>query len=369
MKEKLNEEPLYCSKVQAEKQSSQPKTELNKLYQASFWFLLFIVLAVTFYFAKDILLPIIISTFIALLCSPLVNYLQKIGVPRTIGVLCVIFCMVGLLCAGISVLIEPAQQWWLKLPELVKDLSQEITSATSSDSINAAISSNLVSDSNVGEFKNNTLLSLVKSIAIAAPSVLTQVMIALFMSYFMLTYGRQLFTGFLMQFDSFSNKRKTVDLIRAIQKDISRYISTVTLINLGLGIVVGCVFFLFGIEDPFLWGAIAAVLNFAPYLGPLISMICFAVITYVQFDSASFTFIIISTYLLINMIESQFITPTLLGKRFNLNPLVIFIWLILWGWGWGSMGMLIGVPLLVCLSTLLEGLDIFGRSHLILRER
>ena len=199
--------------------------------------------------------------------------------------------------------------------------------------------------------------------------MLTQLMIALFMSYFMLSYGRQLFTGFLMQFDSFSDKRKTVDLIRSIQKDISRYIGTVTLINFGLGLVVGSVFFLFGVEDPFLWGAIAAVLNFAPYLGPLISMICFAVITYVQFDSASFTFIIISTYLLINMLESQFVTPTLLGKRFNLNPLVIFIWLILWGWIWGSMGMLIGVPLLVCLSTLLEGLDIFGRSHLILRER
>ncbi|WP_413700796.1 AI-2E family transporter [Psychromonas sp. KJ10-10] len=116
-------------------------------------------------------------------------------------------------------------------------------------------------------------------------------------------------------------------------------------------------------------GAFAGVLNFVPYIGPLISMVCFGVIAYVQFDSMSYAFIIISTYLFINLLESQFVTPTLLGRGFNLNPLIIFIWLILWGWLWGSMGMLIAVPLLVCLNTLLERLDLFGRVHLILRAR
>jgi predicted PurR-regulated permease PerM len=257
-----------------------------------------------------------------------------------------------------------------KLPELFKDISQELSNATSKGSTGIiADSSRFVNDSNVGEFRSDTLVSLIKSIALATPTLLTQFMMALFMAYFMLSYGRSLFTGLLMQFDTFANKRKTVELVRVIQKDLSLYIGTVTLINLSLGAVVGVVFYFFGVEDPFLWGALAAIMNFAPYLGPLISMVCFAVVSYVQFDSITYVFAVVSAYLFINMLESQFVTPTLLGKRFNLNPLIIFMWLILWGWLWGSMGMLIGVPLLVCLSTLLEHLDIFGRSHLLLRAR
>ena len=346
-----------------EADNNKNSSRLSNFYS---FFFCFIVLIVSIYFAKFILLPIIVSTFIALLCSPLVNYLARFSIPRTIGVLSVILLIVGILFGSFTLLTEPAQQWWSKLPNIVKDLSQEVTNVANSSAAVSTYNKNLMNDSNVGEFQNYTVISLVKSIALATPSVITQIMMSLFMAYFMLSYGRSLFIGILMQFDDFSDKRKTVELVKTIQKDLSRYISTVTLINIGLGLVVGSIFFCFGVEDAFLWGAFAGIMNFAPYLGPLISMVCFGVITYTQFDSMSYAFIITSTYLFINVLESQFVTPTLLGKGFNINPLVIFIWLILWGWLWGSMGMLIGVPLLVCLNTLLERLDIFGRSHLIL---
>lgn len=345
------------------------QSNIKNLYVPGFWFLFSVITLVIFYFAKSILLPIIISTFIALLCSPLVNYLVKIKIPRQLGVISIIFIIVAILFSGANLFTEPAQQWWDKLPTLVKDLSHEVTTATESTIENSDANNSFVNKSNVGEFQSNTVFSLIKSIAIATPSVITQLMMSLFMAYFLLSYGRSLFTGILMQFDSFSNKRKTVELVRTIQRDLSRYIGTVTLINMFLGLTVGGILFVFGVEDAFLWGALAGILNFAPYIGPLISMVCFAVIAYVQFDSMSYAFIIISTYLFINMLESQFVTPTLLGRGFNLNPLIIFVWLILWGWLWGSMGMLIAVPLLVCLNTLLERLAIFGRVHLVLRAR
>jgi len=367
----IHKEPINDSSSMAQmtpdNQIQQSIGTDKSLYAIGFGFLFCIVLITCIYFAKSILLPIIVSTFIALLCSPLVNTVVKIGVPRALGVLSVLLLIIAILFAGVTLLTEPAQQWWSKLPDLVKDVSQEVTNVTSSNGSSSAEA--IVSDSNVGEFRSNTVVSLVKNIAIATPTVITQLMMSLFMAYFMLSYGRSLFIGFLMQFDSFANKRTTVELVKTIQKDLSRYIGIVTLINIALGILVGCVFFMFGVDDPFLWGALAGIMNFAPYLGPLISMICFGVISYVQFDSMSYALIIISAYLAINMIESQFVTPTLLGRRFNLNPLIIFIWLILWGWLWGSMGMLLGVPLLVCLNTLLERLDLFGRIHLLLRAR
>jgi predicted PurR-regulated permease PerM len=156
----------------------------------------------------------------------------------------------------------------------------------------------------------------------------------------------------------FAKQRQAIELVKALQKDLSRYIGTITLVNAGLGLSVGAVFFVLGLEDPFLWGAFAGVMNFAPYLGPVISMVSFGFVAYLQLESVSFMLTVVSIYLLINLIESQFVTPTLLGKRFNLNPLVIFVWLVFWGWLWGGMGLLIGVPLLVCINILVERLEL-----------
>ncbi|WP_265113062.1 AI-2E family transporter [Vibrio parahaemolyticus] len=123
-------------------------------------------------------------------------------------------------------------------------------------------------------------------------------------------------------------------------------------------------FFVLGLEDPFLWGAFAGVMNFAPYLGPVISMVSFGFVAYLQLDSVSFMLTVVSIYLLLNLIESQFVTPTLLGRRFNLNPLVIFMWLVFWGWLWGGMGLLIGVPLLVCINILADRLALCGSTNI-----
>ncbi|MCV6036355.1 AI-2E family transporter, partial [Escherichia coli] len=157
---------------------------------------------------------------------------------------------------------------------------------------------------------------------------------------------------------------QAVELVQALQKDLSRYIGTITLVNAGLGLCVGLVFFVLGLEDPFLWGAFAGVMNFAPYLGPVISMVSFGFVAYLQLDSVSFMLTVVSIYLLLNLIESQFVTPTLLGRRFNLNPLVIFMWLVFWGWLWGGMGLLIGVPLLVCINILADRLALCGSTNI-----
>ncbi|MDW2095306.1 AI-2E family transporter, partial [Vibrio sp. 1866] len=162
----------------------------------------------------------------------------------------------------------------------------------------------------------------------------------------------------------FSKQRQAVELVQALQKDLSRYIGTITLVNAGLGLCVGLVFFVLGLEDPFLWGAFAGVMNFAPYLGPVISMVSFGFVAYLQLDSVSFMLTVVSIYLLLNLIESQFVTPTLLGRRFNLNPLVIFMWLVFWGWLWGGMELLIGVPLLVCINILADRLALCGSTNI-----
>ncbi|WP_413700797.1 AI-2E family transporter [Psychromonas sp. KJ10-10] len=242
-------------------------SNIKSLYVAGFWFLFSVSILAIFYFAKSILLPIIISTFIALLCSPLVNYLVKIKIPRQLGVVSIIFIIVAILSSGANLFTEPAQQWWNKLPTLVKDLSHEVTNATESTIKSSGTDDVFVNQTNVGEFQSNTVISLIKSIAIATPTVITQLMMSLFMVYFLLSYGRSLFIGMLMQFDGFSNKRKTVELARTIQRSLSRYISTVTLINMFLGLIVGSILF-FSVSMTHFYGGICRSIKFCTLYWP-----------------------------------------------------------------------------------------------------
>lgn len=319
------------------------------------------------YFAKPLLLPFIFSTFISLLFSPLVNYLERVGIPRAINVMAVLCLFIGFVVLAVYLLSEPAQQWWEKLPRLIESVAVQFHEVAKEASASGGSSLNIASSVSNGELSNGTVFSVLGSLLTTTPTILSQLMISLFMAYFMMIYGRQLFTQSLKLLDNFSSQRQTVELVKRIQKDLSSYIATITLVNAGLGLTVGIVFYFMNIEDPFLWGAFAGVMNFIPYLGPFISMSCFMLVTFLQFDSISYSFIVASLFLGINMVESQLVTPTLLGKRFSLNPLILFLWLIFWGWIWGPMGMLVAVPILVCLNVTLERLDCFGKSYLILR--
>ncbi|EGQ8919126.1 AI-2E family transporter [Vibrio parahaemolyticus] len=326
--------------------------------------LLVLLLVPALYFAKPVLLPMVISTFVALLFSPLINYFEDKGLPRTITVVVTLTLLVSVSILGLAAISEPAKQWWAELPSIVQNVSQEVNEVTkaSSEHMNAPLE--IASDMNIDEMGNNTVFSLLKALATTTPTLLTQAMIVLFMVYFMLNHGRSLFRKSVSRLHGFSKQRQAVELVQALQKDLSRYIGTITLVNAGLGLCVGLVFFVLGLEDPFLWGAFAGVMNFAPYLGPVISMVSFGFVAYLQLDSVSFMLTVVSIYLLLNLIESQFVTPTLLGRRFNLNPLVIFMWLVFWGWLWGGMGLLIGVPLLVCINILADRLALCGSTNI-----
>lgn len=144
----------------------------------------------------------------------------------------------------------------------------------------------VIENANVGEIKANTALSVAKEVVTATPAIVTQLFIALFMAFFMLIYGRTLLRQFLRQIPSFGDKRVVIEAVRDIQS-LYRYLSTITAVNIGLGVAVGAVLALLGMEDAFLWGVFAALMNFAPYLGPMISVACIGLVGFLQFDSCN----------------------------------------------------------------------------------
>lgn len=324
----------------------------------------------TLYFAKTLFLPIVIAIFVALFGDPLVSRLEKLRVMRSVGTIIVMSTIIGILVAVVFMFKTPAQTWIDKLPEIASEMSHSITAATQS------IDETPSGGANPGEQTQNasnglqasTYIEILKHLAIAAPVMLAQVLATIFLIYFFLVYGQILLLRVVQVKDSFKDKRDIVELVTTIQESLSKYIFTITLINTGLGLTVGTAFYFLGVDDPFLWGALAGVLNFAPYIGPLISAAIFSLVAYIQVEQVEFVVLIAAVYLSINMIEAHFVTPTLLGSNLNLNPLVVFLWLLIWGWIWGAFGMLVGVPMLVCLSIYLEKSQIFGAWHILLKN-
>jgi predicted PurR-regulated permease PerM len=145
-----------------------------------------------------------------------------------------------------------------------------------------------------------------------------------------------------------------------IQNEISRYIITVTIINSGLAMATAVALKCLGMEDALLWGVLVGLLNFAPYIGSLIGFIILGLAGLAQYGMVVPALFPCIAYLAINLLESQFVTPAVLSHQMRLNPLVLMIWLLIWGWLWGMVGVLLAVPLLVCIKLIASHLGILS---------
>jgi predicted PurR-regulated permease PerM len=143
-------------------------------------------------------------------------------------------------------------------------------------------------------------------------------------------------------------------MARQAESDVSRYLVTVTLVNLGLGAFTALAMFALGMPNPMLWGALAALANFIPYLGAMSTTAVLAIVAAVTFDEVSAIVAPPAVFLLLTTFEGQFVTPMLLGRRLTLNPVVIFLALLVWGWLWGVAGVLMAVPLLAAFKIMCD---------------
>jgi hypothetical protein len=128
---------------------------------------------------------------------------------------------------------------------------------------------------------------------------------------------------------------KVQSAIEAIRQDVGRYYGTLTLINISLGLATAAVMWLLHMPNPILWGVMAAVLNFIPYLGSAVTLLVISVVALVSFDSTAQVLLVAGSYLGLATIEGQIVEPIFFGRRLRLSPLVVFVALWLGGWLWG----------------------------------
>lgn len=309
----------------------------------------------TIYVGRSLLLPVTLAGVLALLFQPLVRRLRSWGIPSFLGAGILLTTAGGGLLLGAIHLVGPAAEWLDRVPIglRLREMEDKL------EPIREPLAELSVAMQKVQEFAFSPSgpSPRTEKVEIQQPSLTTTVVsttgefaagaaICLIVLYFFLVLGDTLLNSVVQLMPRLKQKKETVALVRNVEEGVSCYLLTVTVINIGLGIVVAIVMWLIGMPNPTLWGAMAAFLNFVPYAGAFVGTCVVFLVGLFSFNSVGEAAMAPIAYFVLTSIEGNFVTPTILGCRMSLNPIVVFLWLAFWGWMWGIGGALLAVPLL-----------------------
>jgi predicted PurR-regulated permease PerM len=184
--------------------------------------------------------------------------------------------------------------------------------------------------------------------------VLVKSSVMFILLYFLLASGDLFLRKVIKLFPKLQEKKQIVRITREVEHHTSRYLYTVTVINFSMGMSIALGMYLIGMPNPLLWGVMAGFLVYLPYIGPLVGISIVTIVAFLTFDSLARVLIVPSIYITFEVIQGYLITPMVLGLRFTLNPVVIFIWFIFWGWMWGIIGALLAFPMLTVFKILCD---------------
>ena len=318
----------------------------------------------TLWAAQGLILPVLLAMFFALVGNPIIRMLNKIYVPRFVGALLVITLgIAGTVMLGRQ-LIEPAGEWMQQVPREMRDLAPKLRKLTQPMQEATKVAENIArateapTDGKAVEVVRTEVNDPYKSLT-ATPKLIASILALVLLTFFFMTYGDTLQRHALALLPTRQKMRITLDILQSIEREISRYVLTITIINLVVGLVFAGALMWLGVpmQEALLWGTMVALLNFAPYVGPLIGVLVMLVMGFVTFDEPWRSLTPAVIYLGLHTIEGQIITPITLGKRMALSPLMLILSLMLFGWLWGIVGLLLAVPLLVCVKIVLARIE------------
>lgn len=195
------------------------------------------------------------------------------------------------------------------------------------------------------------------------PTIVGQVVFTLFLLFFMLAAGDLLYLKIVQSFDTMHEKRNAYLALRQIEDSLGNYLGAITVINAGLGVVIGLAMYAWGLPGAILFGLSGFVLNYIPFLGAIAGVVLSGVVALVVMPGVVGPMLVAATYLALTSIEGQFITPYFVSKRLQMNTVVVFLAVALWAWLWSVIGMIIAVPVLVVMRVLADyvpGWEKFG---------
>jgi predicted PurR-regulated permease PerM len=316
------------------------------------------------YFARPVILPVVLACIAGTSLKPIVRWFSRCHVPPALSAAIVLGLLMAALGIGFLQLGRPAVLWMNEAPQHMTDLRQRVQKIfprlARFNQAAAAVDNLGVTEAEKKEAQKQTPTVEVKasrgagSILDWTGTLLVGVGETLVLVYLLLASGDLFLKKLVHVMPTLSDKKRAVEISHEIQQNISNYLFSVSLINISLGLVVSGGLCFMGVPNAGMWGILVAVLNFVPYFGPVTGVILLAAVGLLTFDTLWQGLLPPAWYLSFHILEANFITPALLGRRFTLNPVVIFVSLIFWTWLWGVPGALLSVPILVSVKVVCD---------------
>lgn len=329
--------------------------------------LLFLAVMYTAYFARLLLIPVVLALVLSLVLSPVMRLLLRAHIPAAISAGIIIAVLLGGFGYGLYSLGTPAATWLQRAPQVMRQIEYKVIPIKRRvEEVSAAAEKvEKMTETSDGVPTVRLEGSSLRDIAYEhAKGFIAGTVSVLFLVYFLLAWGDRM----VLHIQAYSHSRGLAhfsELFHVLQHEISRYLLTITIINATLGVAVAGAMYLLEMPNPALWGVLAAVLNFAPYIGALTVLVIITVVSLLTFPDIATALMAPTVFLIITTLEGQIITPQVVGQRLALNPLVVFVGIIFWFWLWGVVGALLAVPILAIvkiISDRTERLQALGQA-------
>ncbi|MGH7516937.1 MAG: AI-2E family transporter [Gemmatimonadales bacterium] len=305
----------------------------------------------TLYFARAFFVPVVLALMLDFLLSPLLRMLRRIRIPEPVGALLVLLGAVLVIATTVYSLADPVREWLAKAPVTVaktrdelRQLRRPVDQVTrTAEQVREAASAPATSRTTEVVVKGP---SLGERLFGTTQSIVTATIEVAILLYFLLAAGDLFLQKLIKVLPQFRDKKRAVTIARETEASVSAYLFTMTLLNVGEGIVVAIAMALLGVPNAVLWGVLAVVLEYIPYVGAVVLTGILALVGLTTFDDPLRAMLVPAVYVAINFIQGNFLVPMVLGRRLTLNPVAIFIGLVFFWWIWGVAGAFLAVPIL-----------------------
>lgn len=304
--------------------------------------------------ARVFIVPVILALLLALVFSPFCRWMWRRGIPEPVSAAAVVLLLlIGILATSTSLAV-PVSTWIADAPRITREVEYKLRSITDvADAVMEAseqVEKATQPESEDGDGPVEVVVqqpSALSIIAFETPLIAAQTIFVLILLFFVLASGNLFYVRLVRVMPTFADKKRAIAIAYDIERELSRYLLSITAINAGLGVAVGAAFALLGMPSPVLFGLLAFALNYVPFIGALIGTGLAFFVALVVMPTAADALLTAAVFWSMTAIEGQFVTPWLVGRKLRLNTVVILVAVAFWAWLWSVMGMLMAVPLLV----------------------
>jgi predicted PurR-regulated permease PerM len=315
--------------------------------------------------AREFLLPLAIGLMAYFLLVPLVRAVRRrVGIPEPIGAAVVLVGLGLVVGLGLYGLSYPAAAWVARAPQSIRQVEsrlrpvfQRVERVTrTAEQMERLTAGQPARDPNTPQIQVREP-GLGAAFLGGMQSLLGGAIIVLSLVYFLLASGDAFLQKLVRGFPGLQERQSAVDIVREMERQISSYLFLTTVVNTLFGFAIGVLMWAMGMPNAVLWGVLAGVTNFVPYLGGVVCTVVLGLAALLTFDHVGYALAVPLAFFLVNTLESYVVTPMVMGRRFTLDPAVLFVALLFWWYVWGIVGALVAVPMMAAFKIFCERVE------------